>query len=139
MESNSDSEEEEVTSKSHKRGSKWHKNKKLWATLVEQPFSEHFVMVETLQGEEMLWKALKNHHKISGWLEARQLGGIQNRRKAATLAKILDCLISTMGVLRAKDELAVEFALRRLAAVKMTDKNGKEEAAREVEEENTKT
>lgn len=102
--------------------------------MAKQPFPEQFLMVERLQGEDMLRKSLTNYHTVSAWLEARQVGGIRNRRESATLGKIVDCLISTLGVMRAKHDLAGEVALRRLAAVTIAGKSGNWEAARELEE-----
>ena len=133
--SDSDWEDDEYRRGQRREGTgKRRENERFWAAVADQPFPEQTLLVDTLEGEMMLRKALTNYPTVAAWVEARQLGGLRNKRGAATLAKIVDCIISSVGVLRAKNELAVEVSLRRLTAVVMADKTGNWDAARELEE-----
>lgn len=60
--------------------------------------------------------------------------GSRNEGEAATLAKIIDCIDISKGVMRAKDEPVMELAIRHLAAV-MTDRTGTWSVAHVLEEE----
>lgn len=63
------------------------------------------------------------------------LSGSRNKCEAATLAKILDCITSSLGLMGAKNEPAVKLAIQRLAAVTMSDTHENLSAARDLEEE----
>ena len=133
--SESDWEDDEYRRERRREGTgKRRENERFWATVADQPFLEQTLLVDTLEGEMKLRKALTNYPTVSAWVEARQLGALRNKREAATLGKLLDCIISSIGVLRAKNELAVEVSLRRLTAVLMADKTGNWDAVRQLEE-----
>eukprot|EP00737_Agarophyton_chilense_P005101 gb/GEZJ01007155.1/.p2 GENE.gb/GEZJ01007155.1/~~gb/GEZJ01007155.1/.p2 ORF type:complete len:121 (-),score=10.72 gb/GEZJ01007155.1/:48-410(-) len=83
----------------------------------------------------MLRKALINYLTVSTLVEARLWMGNRNRREAATLARVIECFISSLGVMSAKNKFAVELPIRGLAAETIIDKTGNWEAVRELEEE----
>ncbi|CAN8063814.1 unnamed protein product [Agarophyton chilense] len=109
-------------------------NKKFFEKFAARPFPEQSLQVDLLLGENMLRKALTNYPTVSAWVEAQRLTNLRSKREAASLAKIVDCIIGSFGIMRARRELAVEVALRRLAAVIMAENSGNWDAARELEE-----
>ncbi|KAI0560193.1 hypothetical protein FGB62_122g059 [Gracilaria domingensis] len=109
-------------------------NALFFAKFAKRPFPDPTMLVDSFEGPNMLRKALTNYPTVTPSVDSRQLIGSRNKREAVTLAKAVDCLISYLGVLRAKDELAVELLMRRLAAVNIADKTNSWDAARELDE-----
>lgn len=97
-------------------------NIRFFKKLTRWSFPDQAVLVDSPKGEIMLRKALKNYPTVSAWTAARNLSGNPNKNEAATLAKIIDCMISSLVVIRAKDEPAIELAIRPLAALVMANR-----------------
>ncbi|KAI0556904.1 hypothetical protein FGB62_378g02 [Gracilaria domingensis] len=131
--SDEDSSDEECSVKSGERRLK-NSNARFFATFAKRPFPEQTMLVNSFEGPNMLRETLTNYSTVTASVDSRQLIGSRNKREAITLAKVVHCLISSLGVLRAKDELAVELLMRRLAAVNIADKTNSWDAARELEE-----
>lgn len=125
-----DSDDQESSSEEEDRRDS---DRRFWRDFREVPFPRQRLQADSREGARMLRRALTDYRTVSQFVEARRYRFGRNGREAYTLARVVDATIDSLGIMRAKDELSVEIAIRRLTAILVFEETGSWETAEEIE------
>lgn len=77
-------------------------NRRFLEKYTRRTLPNHAVLVDSLEGENILRKGERNYLTVSAWTGAWHLGGSLNKIKATKLAKVVGCITRSLEFSRGR-------------------------------------